>query len=322
MNISLTVVNEYASQPPVTGVRGKVFRFVEHRYFHRTVLAVIVLSAVTLGLQTSEAVEKQIGGLLNFIDVSVVVFFVLEMTGRVWAHGGRFFRDAWSDFDLAVVVLSLISGPFAVLRALRALRLLRAIEFVPSMKRVVAGLHVALPGLLAVVPLLLLFMYVWAVMGTTFFGNALSGRFGTFGVSFYTLFQIMTFEGWSTIADELRAKYPVGAWFYLIPFIVITAFAVVNLFIAVMVDAMQRQLTLELEAVEGAVEAEQRVEEEIADNVLMLGEEVRALSGEVGELRTEVAAYQTSMFKRLAGMAALATVTVVVLRRPINGRSR
>jgi voltage-gated sodium channel len=302
------------SHAEAESARSKVARFVESKGFRWAILGVIALNAITLGLQTSETVQGQVGSLLNLIDWVALGIFIAELTLRVYAHRLDFFRDAWSDFDFIVVLISLAgSGSLSVLRALRALRLLRTIKFVPGMRRVVSGLQHAVPGLLSVVPLLALFIYVWAVMGTTLFGEALPVLFGDLGAAMYSLFQTMTFEGWPDIATRLTHEYPVWGWVYLLPFILITAFAVVNLFIAVVVDAMQTQLVEEVQAVEETVEAEQRAEEEIAENVRVLSDEVRGL-------RTEFADYQTSDFKRFVRMAGLVAVTMVLLRRPRTSR--
>src|SRR5262249_21759675 len=63
--------------------------------------------------------------------------------------------------------------------------------------------------------------------------------FGGLGTSLYTLFQVMTLEGWADIARDLQQTHPY-AWIFFVVYILISTFAVLNLFIAVMVDAMQR----------------------------------------------------------------------------------
>ena len=57
----------------------------------------------------------------------------------------------------------------------------------------------------------------------------------------YSLFQIMTLESWSMgIVRPVMKEYPY-AWVFFVPFILITTFAVLNLFIGIIVDAMQKQ---------------------------------------------------------------------------------
>jgi voltage-gated sodium channel len=75
-------------------------------------------------------------------------------------------------------------------------------------------------------------------MATQLFGEAFPEWFGTLGESFYTLFQIMTLESWSMgIARPVMEQFPL-AWLFFVPFIFIVTFIMINLIIAVVVDAM------------------------------------------------------------------------------------
>jgi voltage-gated sodium channel len=81
--------------------------------------------------------------------------------------------------------------------------------------------------------------YIFAVMGTELFGEAFPQWFGTLGASIYSLFQIMTLESWSMgIARPVMEVYPL-AWIFFVPFILISSFMVLNLFIAIIVSATQ-----------------------------------------------------------------------------------
>ena len=78
------------------------------------------------------------------------------------------------------------------------------------------------------------------MIATKFFGNEFADWFGDIGKSAYTLFQIMTLESWSMgIVRPVMTQFPL-AWMFFVPFILITSFAVLNLFIGIIVDAMQR----------------------------------------------------------------------------------
>lgn len=253
---------------------------IEHAWFQRPIIALIALNAVILGLETSGEVVARFGPVLAFADRVILAIFVIEIVARVAAHGTPLFRDPWSVFDVAVVSIALIpdSGPFAVLRTLRVLRVLRLVSTVSRMRRVVEALLEAIPGMGAILTLLCLIFYVGAVMATNLFGAAFPDWFGSIGASLYTLFQIMTLESWSMgIVRPVLAEFPF-AWAFFVPFIVITTFAVLNLFIAVIVSAMQSQYHEEAEQAETAAHAERE----------LLLEEVRALRGEVTALRTQL----------------------------------
>ena len=109
-------------------------------------------------------------------------------------------------------------------------------------------LMTAIPGVTSVIALLLLVYYVFGVMVTKLYGTAFPDWFGTVGESMYSLFQIMTLESWSMgIVRPVMEQYP-NAWLVFVPFILMTSFAVINLFIAVIVNAMTEQSQAESEA--------------------------------------------------------------------------
>jgi voltage-gated sodium channel len=242
------------------------------------IIAVIVINAVTLGLETDARVMAVAGPFLILLDRTILAIFVVEIALRLVVHRLAFFRDPWSTFDFAIVGIALMpaTGPLQVLRALRILRVLRLISVVPSLRRVIGGLVAALPGMGSIVVLLGLVFYVFAVMATNLYGASFPAWFGTIGASVYSLFQIMTLESWSMgIVRPVMEVYP-SAWMFFVPFILSTTYAVLNLFIGVIVSAMQAES-------EAIAEEDRRVIHAETDAVL---HEVRQLRKEIAELRT------------------------------------
>lgn len=221
-------------------MREKLRQVVEARSFQHAILAVIVVNAVTLGAETSEGLMKHSAGVLIRLDQIALGIFVVELLAKIFVYRWRFFRDPWNIFDFLVVGIALMpsSGAFSVLRALRVLRVLRLVSIVPSMRRVVSTLLAAIPGVTAIVGLLLLVVYVAAVMATKLFAEVAPDHFGNLGRSLWTLFQVMTGEGWPDVAAEVMAERPM-AWIFFLVFILISTFVVLNLFLAVMVNAME-----------------------------------------------------------------------------------
>lgn len=262
--------------------RDRVRALVDHQRFQLFVIWVIVVNAVTLGLETSKAVMSAVGGLLHVADHVMLGIFVVELLLRLYAYGWRFFRDPWNVFDFLIVGISVIptSGPFSVLRALRILRALRLISAVPAMRRVVAGLLAAVPGMASIGALLGLIIYVAAVMATKLFGTISPDYFGDLGTTLFTLFQTMTGEAWPDIAREVMAAAPL-AWIFFVIYILISSFAVLNLFIAVIVSGMEKTVTNDL------VEAEELHAADQARSDALLLEEIRALRRELAELREQ-----------------------------------
>ncbi|UPH72388.1 ion transporter [Abyssibius alkaniclasticus] len=231
----------FISDAPKGSLRERAALFVDSPAIRYGILALIVFNAITLGLSTSDVVRDNLGGALRFIDSAVIVVFVLEMVLKLYAYGWRFFRNAWNIFDLSIVVIAVLpsTAGLSVLRALRVIRAMRILSVVPQLRSVIRALLEALPGMGAVIILLGIVYYVFAVMTTMLYGDAYPQWFGTIGESLYSLFQIMTLESWSMgIVRVVMEQYP-QAWLLFVPFIVMTAFAVLNLFIGILVNTMQ-----------------------------------------------------------------------------------
>jgi len=214
----------------------------ESRIFISFITTVIIINAFTLGLETSANITLKYGFILSLVDKVALTIFTLELIGKLSVYKFNFFKDGWNVFDFIIVVVSLIpaSGPFSVLRAFRIFRTLRLLSIVPSMRRIIQAIFISIPGILSVGTIIVLIFYISSVLTTNFFGNSFYEWFGTIGNSMYTLFQIMTLESWSMgIVRPVMKEYPL-AWLFFVPFILVTTFAILNLFIGIIVDAMQQ----------------------------------------------------------------------------------
>jgi voltage-gated sodium channel len=252
---------------------------VDSKPFGQVVMAVIIVNAITLGLETSDRIYAAAGPLLEAIDRAALIFFTLELTLRIWAHRLRFFSGGWNLFDLAIVASSWIpaAGALTVLRSLRILRALRLISAVPQMRSVIGALFKALPGMGAILAVLLLVFYVASVMATQLFGDAFPQWFGGVGISMFSLFQVMTLESWSMgIARPVMEVFPL-AWLFFVPFVVVTSFTVLNLFIALIVNSMQAVQADDLKRAAKAEEIAHDEREELMTMLQGLRDEIRQL---------------------------------------------
>ncbi len=248
------------------------------------VTALIVVNAVILGLETSQTVMAATGPVLHFIDQVILAVFTVEIALRIGYRRLGFFRDGWSVFDFAVVAIALapVMPGLSVLRALRVLRVLRLVTVMPRLKMVVRALLSSLPGLGSIALLQALIFYVAAVIATKLFAADFPDWFGSLGHSLYTLFQIMTLESWSMgIVRPVMEVYPY-AWAFFVPFILIATFTMLNLFIAVIVSAMQAIQHDETEVVTEEIRTATHLETE-------------TIVGELQRLRDEVAALRQGL---------------------------
>lgn len=207
----------------------------------RAIVAVIIVNAVTLGLETSTAAMAGAGGLILAIDRLCLAIFVVELSVKMLAQGRAFWREPWNVFDFLVVAVALVpgAGPLAVLRTLRVLRVLRLVSMLPRLRFIVEALLAAVPGIGSIAMLLGLIFYVFAVMATSLFKASFPEWFGSIPASLYMLFQVMTLDGWSSgVVRPVMEVYP-WAWAFFVPFVLVSSFTMLNLFIAVIVDTMQ-----------------------------------------------------------------------------------
>ncbi|MEM0988760.1 MAG: ion transporter [Pseudomonadota bacterium] len=237
---------------PAVSHRERLADWIESMPVRKFIIAIILINAVILGLETSKSIMSQWGWLLTTLDQACLAFFVVELCVKLYAFGLRFFRDPWNWFDAIIIGVALMpsSGQLSVLRALRILRLLRVISAAPRLRRVVEGFIQALPGMGSVFLLMGLIFYIGAVMATKMFGSEcpdctpeeaanFQEWFGSVGQSAYSLFQIMTLESWSMgIVRPVMEVYG-WAWAFFVPFIMVTTFAVVNLLVGLIVNSMQ-----------------------------------------------------------------------------------
>ena len=272
------VMTELNDNPQI--LRYHARDFIEHPRVQQAIISLILINAALLGLETWPPAMQAGGALIRLIDQAILMVFVVEIIVRLYVHRLEFWRDPWSVFDFAIVAIALVpaAGPFAVLRALRVLRVLRLLTMVPSMRRVVGALLAAIPGLGSIALVLLVIYYVFAVIATNLFSAAYPEWFGTLGATLYTLFQIMTLESWSMgIARPVMEQFPY-AWTFFVPFILVATFTMLNLFIAIIVNAMQTYTEAEQQHTIAAVgQAREHIEADLHTEMRGLRQEMREL---------------------------------------------
>jgi len=268
------------SEPSPKEPQNVLKRFLSSAAFRNTITALILINAAILGLLTYNLPEWLVT-ILRYADKAIIAAFVVEIVLKLAVHRLNFFKSAWNWFDFLVVGISLVpaAGAFSVLRALRVLRLFRLFSVIPEMRSVVEALAKAIPGMGAIMLVLGVIFYVASVMGAMLFSGTHPEFFANLGGSAYTLFQVMTLESWSMgVARPVIAEHPY-AWIFFVGFVIITSFAVLNLFIAVIVDSMQSK----------HFDAETERQAEAHDEREILIHEVRALRSELADIRTLLA---------------------------------
>jgi voltage-gated sodium channel len=217
-------------------------RLVESDAFQNTIVAVIIVNAITIGVQTYP-IPGWLHNLLESVDRVFLGVFVVELVLRFAADGfrpTRFFRSGWNIFDCLVVAVAFIPGVSrngTVLRLVRLLRVARLIKRMHDIGVLFDGMRRAAGPAFSLVALTALLCYLYAIVGVVLFGERAPQYFGNVGEGLLTLFTLLTLEGWNTVMYDLRAISAVAVPFSL-SFILIGTYIVINLVVGVVITSL------------------------------------------------------------------------------------
>lgn len=261
-------------------------RIINDTRFTLFIIGVILINAVLVGLETSSEVLARYGPALELVNTLIVAIFIFEITVRLisyWPRPLAFFRDGWNVFDFIVVALSLLpaAGSFAtVARLARLLRVVRLVSVLPDLRLIVGTMLRSFGSMAAIVLLLSLVIYVYAVLGYHLFGTVDPEHWGSLGGAVRTLFEMLTLEGWLEFQAAVIGQVPL-AWIYFGSYVLIAVFIVVNLFIAVILNNLERVKT-----------------EQAAEDMLAPTNEDEYLLARVETIRTELAELESRLRAR------------------------
>ncbi|GAO98523.1 ion transport protein [Caedimonas varicaedens] len=214
--------------------------FFESKAGHWMIGTVVIINALILGAQTFKNIPIEIAEKLHHIDKAILALFVIELITKMSVGGAAFFKRGWNIFDFVIIVGSFFyhHDYLPILRAFRVLHLMSFMDASPRMLHIISGLWRAMPGILNVFSILILFFYIASVMGVFLFRDVGVAEFQHIGIAMKTMFQVLTGDDWSNIMKNVEKINPY-AWAYFISFYVILVFIILNLFIGVVVGALQ-----------------------------------------------------------------------------------
>lgn len=234
-------------------------KMLEKPWFMKIIMYLIILNSIVLGLKSYPYMMENYGFILDILDDVLISIFVCELLLYLIVNGPKqCFSDYWYVFDFIIITIAVLPaityglshffnvtdvpdlGHFSALRAMRVLRILRLISVFPNLRKVIQGLVTAIPGIGSIGTILCISLYVAALMATNLFGTTFPEFFGSLEASLFTSFQIMTTEGWPDIVRAVQKVHPYS-WIFFITYILVATFVILNLFIAVIVDAMQKE---------------------------------------------------------------------------------
>ena len=221
--------------------RKKLQSFVDSAITQSVIIWLIILNALIMGLETFAWYKSLLGSATEIIDQFFVWIFLLEVVLKILAYGFHFFKSGWNNFDFIIVVISLIPGnsAFSALRAARTLRIFRTARLfgrIKNLRLIVGAMLRSLPKLGWLFSILAIFFYIFAVLSTSLFSKIAPEQFGSLWSSFYSLFSIMTMEGWQDTIDAVNSPY--ARWVF-IPFMLLASYIFLNLVVGIIVAAME-----------------------------------------------------------------------------------
>jgi voltage-gated sodium channel len=230
--------------------RNAAARLVDSIPFTVVVVATIAVNAVVLGLQTYEGVEDKWGALLDGINAACVGVFIVELLTRIasyWPRPWEFFRNGWNIFDFVVVGATFVPGVAensTLLRLARLLRVVRIVRVLPDLRILLIGVWRSVPPLASIAAVTAMIIFVYGMVGWILFADDLPEQWGNVGRAMLTLFVMLTLEDFPVYMDEAMDIHR-WAWIYFVSFILLAAFIVINLLIAIVLNSMEEARELE-----------------------------------------------------------------------------
>lgn len=223
----------------------KIADLVNHKYFTGTILALIMINAIIVGLETYPTIYAANKSLFGILDKLILWIFTVEIVARMIVERkfSDFFKSSWNWFDFLIVAAGhvFVGAHFVtILRILRVLRVFRTISILPSLRKLVDALLLTIPALGNILILMSIIFYIFAVTGTMLFAEVAPEYFGSLQLSLLTLFQVVTLESWASgIMWPIFHELP-WSWIYFVSFVLLGTFVIFNLFIGVIVSNVDK----------------------------------------------------------------------------------
>ena len=216
-------------------------RIVYSSPFELGIAFVILLNAISLGLLTMPGLSDGARESFEAFDRYALYVYAGELILRMISYGKKpweFFRRGWNIFDFLIVALSpIFAGQTVVLRLLRLLRLIRIFRFLPEVKVLTISIVRSIPPLLSMSVLIFLALFIYGMAGVYLLGDKLPLHWGDITIALTTLFILLTLENFPVYLEEAILVSPLALPFFL-SYIFIVVFTVLNVFIGIVLNAM------------------------------------------------------------------------------------
>ena len=213
--------------------------------FNVAIAGVIIVNAIVLGLETFPTVMASYGDQLTLANDVCYGIFVVELILRFASYGKRpqdFFKSGWHIFDIVVIGAVFIPGVSSnaqLLRLVRLLRVVRVVSVLPDLRVIISGLARSVLPIASLFLLIIFVLYVFGIIGWMLYGALLPEQWGDIGTAMITLFQVLTLEGWNTVAADAVNATSNWSWLFFIVFVLLAVFIFFNMLIGIMVNSLE-----------------------------------------------------------------------------------
>ena len=277
-------------------------RIVDSRWFDPFILAVILVNAVTLGLETYDSIARSVGDELHTLNDLTLVVFVIELVIRFGADGfdpRRFFKSGWNIFDFVVIAASFSPGlrqNATLLRLVRLARIVRAVRLLPDLRVLTVAVGRSIPGVASLAVITLLLVYVYGMVGWVIFDDHDPENFGDVGQAMVTMFILLTLEN---LPVYIAKGQELSSWtlLFYVSYVLVASFLVFNLFIGIVINSMEEARAIELHRAERDLLDDDPDDDERA-HAVVLRERLHHLKTAVEDLERELEAQGRSRVRR------------------------
>jgi len=229
-----------------------LYPVVTHPIFENAVLLCIVANTISLSIE-HYGMDAALREGLSTANAVFAIIFAVEMAMKLLGLGiSGYVAERFNIFDGVIVVISLVElgvggdGAFAAFRTVRIARVLKIAKYLESMRMIAEVVRQSLESFSYIALLLLLFCFIYSVLGMQLFGGIFDSRpadeyprnnFDDLYSAFVTVFQILAGEAWNEIMyDVIGATGQPAAAMYFISWVILGQFILLNLFLAVLLD--------------------------------------------------------------------------------------
>ncbi|XP_064475209.1 sodium channel protein type 4 subunit alpha A-like isoform X2 [Ornithodoros turicata] len=251
---------------PRNSVKGLFYDVAVSRELERATMAIVMLNMIFLAMEQHSS-SRRMRLMLAHVNGVFLLYYILEQAIKILGTGITFFGSKWNQFDLCVLIVSIIGAVLpafvmnrshsSLVRGLRILvvfKIFRCLLTTRGVGELLFIFSASVPAFANIALLLFLVTFVYAILGVSLFHHINSTEndravvnFHNFGNSMLLLFRLSTASNWNEVLDMLLTGSEIcdpsghcsGKWVavvYLVTYIFLSNLIILNTYVAIMLD--------------------------------------------------------------------------------------